>query len=172
MLHLQPRQQHRLTLAREEARHAREGLGIAAFGNRRERFLDERQLTRFGDLRSRFLFRFTLVRDVEREDVPICLEKRRFTRGIAHRAVILERRADRRGHGLLELQRGVIAIDALPIGLDDFGCRPQPGKPWIEVRHRPALKAQRMELTAELRRELVRRRLDQRLKEELVGALI
>ena len=170
LLHLQSREQQRLTLAREQARDPRERFRVAAFTDRGKRFLHERQTERLGDPFDHP--GLALVRDVEREHVAVCLKERRLARGVADRSVIVERSADRRRSGLLELDADVVSARGRALALHHRRRGTEPREPRIQVRERPALEPQRMELTAQLRRELVRRRLDERLQEQLVRALV
>ena len=79
LLQLQPRQRQRLALARQQERDARERLGIAAFVDRRQRFLDERQLARVGDRPPRALAP-RACRPGRARTVAVGLEERRFAR--------------------------------------------------------------------------------------------
>ncbi len=145
--------------------------GVAAFRDRRERLLDERRLARVDLLRARRLG-LLLVRHVEREHVAVGLEELRFARRVADVAVVIERRAQDLGHHLLDPAARRIVPERLPVRLDHRRGGLEPGEPGILVGKRPALEAQRMELAPELGGVLVGHRLHERLREELVGALV
>ncbi len=147
-------------------------LGISALRNGGQRLLDERQVARLGRDFRRMLFGCVLVRKVEREHVAVGLEERRLAGRVAGLAVVVKRRADALGHQLLDLDSRIVRASRLALRLDGLRCGPDPGKPGIEVRQGPALEAQRMELPRNLGGDFVAQRLDERLREELVGALV
>ena len=89
-----------------------------------------------------------LVGEVEREHVAVDLEERRLARRIAHRAVVVERRADRRRRRASRACAARLSGAQRPCAARLTACAagPSHAEPRIEVRQRPALQAQRMEL--------------------------
>ena len=138
LLHLQARQEKRLALAREQAGDPRERLGIPAFADRCERLLDERQLARPGDALGLGL---VPGGNVEREHVAVRGEERRFAHRIAHRAVIIERGADRGRCRLLDLAHGIVRRHVGALCADELRRRRDLWRATIETKATSAMAA-------------------------------
>ena len=100
------------------------------------------------------------------------MEEQRFGERVAQRALVLERGAREIDEARLGAAQGVVRRQRLTVLLHELRSAGQPREPRIEIRERPALHAQRMEVADHGGGKFVRRRLNEGLQEELVRALV
>src|SRR5262245_15465383 len=153
-----------------EQQHAHDRLAIAAVVDLGECLFDRRQLARVDQ--RRVALRLVLLGGAEREEIPVGLEEARLAERVAHVAVVVERGAQHVGPGLLHDLPRVARVGPLPRRAHRFGGARQPPGHRIEIRPGPAARPQRVEVAQPACGGLVRRRLHQRPREELVGPFV
>ena len=113
-----------------------------------------------------------LVGEIERKEVAVREEEGCFAHRVADVAVVIERGARGFRHHPLDAACGLIRADRPTLGPSRLGRGAEPPEPGVVIGHGPPLEAQRVEGAPDFRRVIARHRLDERLREQLVGALV